>query len=64
MSVIVIAAYVALIVAGAAACEIRRWLGSRRKDREWAATVARCLREAAYLDWLEDEFTAIDAGER
>lgn len=36
----------------------------RRGDREWAAGIAGRVHDRAYLEWLESEFGAMDAGER
>ena len=41
----------------------RFWL-RRRRDRAWAAGVASRIHDQRYLDWLDAEFEAMDAGER
>jgi hypothetical protein len=49
---------------GAVAClfsgacwAVQAWK-DRRRDREWAAGIARDIRDAGYLRWLEEQFTS------
>ena len=47
-----------------AAGELRVRLRRRREDRAWVAEARERIRAAEYLQWLERQFTAMEAGER